>query len=1031
MFLNFRFNSSGCTNTQLVAVGSGGVSFKEASPLNGSGRALTFNPDNDVAGCYINDSGALISSLKTLNNFSIYFRYKIHPDAFEYDEVLPIFTYLKTGASYTEYILVIEEKDYFSFYMNEDEYYTTTRIGYTFDNKWHSLYIAKEGDYLSMYVDGNLCGEPYELETKKIVINGTKLFIGHDIELGGRPKSLNGGSLDDICFLDKVVYKNSFVPPTAYFTGEDKITNYLINDESNMLTIADADTVLETERQIRKGTYYFNRFQLDWLPRRCHIEWHQVTRYWRRGESVNTRLYHRRDTVIQIQGLEFEAMFYTEENKYLEGNVFLMYKLNQLQQLFVLFIDNTFIPLSQIDIYRSDRYTNLIIKGRDHDTNDYIKSVIVLTLPFGIIYEENMGERQDLKPLYTFNKKGKFSPASASYFYYIDPTKGPVGDNGDGSTSIGTPGIGEEPTGDQWEDGDDDANKKYMKFIWRFGTLANADNPVTSGSTKTRRMHFYPWAFDTVSTTVNVDPSVTPTDDIILYHNTRVVDPSRYRIVGNDLIEFLDADSLNIQAKDLFTMQIISDLRENNLTLDSTNVKSAWVTATEDKQYVFNIPRIVDTSEITITVDGKPMKIKQDGIEYHKFVVFRGSVCMENSGRYTIDYDNWTIEFTNKDDYVPKGTSLQFVFVKLDLSDQYSRLHIKPIFYYGAIEYYEGYARVRLPTKEETKGLTFNMNNFMLFVQDTFIDPKRYEVINGYVYFVQKGDTMTIHPDSHTPSKSCTIVTLKMVNEFEDPTKNGGRSPEGDKKRREFDRGRRYVLYDLMIDKKYKLTLDNFVCFDQHGEYIPDLRGKIYNMNIIKYLETSEPLKRIPKYLTCVYYKGENLANVVRPNNTDLIKDYIMLYESFYELDPIFDEFMKDFNHRHREDWRYGENLAAALNHIGTYNPNILDRLYERNATCKRVVLDTAGFIKQLKALPSGKYSSTLYANDYFNSYHYRDRIIFFVNGEYALWNKDTTYVGNKITITLPAIPKASDRIEIFRFYRVNNYLKKIKATVK
>ena len=87
----------------------------------------------------------------------------------------------------------------------------------------------------------------------------------------------------------------------------------------------------------------------------------------------------------------------------------------------MLFLDEVFIPLSQIEIRRSDRYTTLFFPNRDAELNPRVKSLEIVTIPFRVIYEENKGERANLKPLYAFNNEGKFDYSSASVFYYIDP----------------------------------------------------------------------------------------------------------------------------------------------------------------------------------------------------------------------------------------------------------------------------------------------------------------------------------------------------------------------------------------------------------------------------------------------------------------------------------------------------------------------------------------------------------------------------------------------------------------------------------
>ena len=85
---------------------------------------------------------------------------------------------------------------------------------------------------------------------------------------------------------------------------------------------------------------------------------------------------------------------------------------------------------------------------------------------------------------------------------------------------------------------------------------------------------------------------IKPGDRVLLYKNTTLVDPSLYRVVGYDLLQFYDYKRMKIKSTDLFTMQIITDTTGTDLHLfqDLADMEFAWVTATEDNQSTFEIP---------------------------------------------------------------------------------------------------------------------------------------------------------------------------------------------------------------------------------------------------------------------------------------------------------------------------------------------------------------------------------------------------------------------------------------------------------
>ena len=299
----------------------------------------------------------------------------------------------------------------------------------------------------------------------------------------------------------------------------------------------------------------------------------------------------------------------------------------------------------------------------------------------------------------------------------------------------------------------------------------------------------------------------------------------------------------------------------------------------------------------------------------------------------------------------------------------------------------------------------------MLFIQGTFISPNRYKIENNTVVFTQ--------PNSYLiPGKSVTFILLQMVNRFEDPLDDRDKIIHD-----QLLKGNRFVLYDLYIDKKRKITLDNFVTFDQNGEYIPDLYGYIYNMNIVKELHTGEPLYRRVRYLTCVYFTDslDNYANVTLPYNSEFVKDYISLRQEFYEIDNHFDDFVKDFDIYHKSDKSYGVNLANALNYIVTYNQNILDKAYENNTTCTRRTYRGSDLNANLIS-SGGKFYLDIYGDNDFKAHKHYSHPIFFVNGEYAPWNKDIIVKGNKNTIVLSSRFNSGDVIEAIYFHHLNNY---------
>lgn len=971
--LNLKFDSSGCIDTTVSNLG--GVVFTDPSPIinyTDENRCATFTTFDKTAGLKIDTAGIEEIINDNTKLFTLYFRYRIKKGLME--ENTPILSYrINPDDTYMVPLLDIEEKSYFSFHDSNDTLYNSPDISYTFDGKWHTFTLQRSkklnGElYYCYFIDG--CQRTYPNSYSRSIDAEcnctTPLYLGYIENEYNKIVTFNGGSLDNIVLVDENVYNSSFVPPTLYFNGSDVADNYYSHVRAKIDNIEE-DTKNEVERLIQHSKYHFNEAQKDYLPRRIRIEWWQEINYFDKEQYTHTRRHHRPDTILNIRLFEHSMWFHHE--RFLSGNAYKLL-LNDKIQPFVLFVDHKFIPLTQIDFIKSDDNLNVFISDRNTDRNEWVKSVEIITIPFPIIYEEGLGERVDLKPLYSFDKDGKFAVDNSYTYYYIDNKKNP---------NIAHIGI-QEQMFYGLEDDDDtakDSPNRYMRSVWRYGEFKESDVDGDDAI-----LEFKP---------IDGQGSINPGDEVILYKSTTQIHRSRYDIVGENLVKFYNYKDQHLTG-DIVTMQAITDTSKN-ITEDLTTTKIVTVTATVDQQSTFTIPTVSD----------------DDGFIYRKFLLFRGSMCMENKNRYTIDYDKNTITFNNTDDFVDIGTDLLFVFVKIQKADQYGILHVKPIYLYTkAPETHSGICTtVPIPNY---RGLEYNINQVMMFVQNTFISPNRYKIEDNKIIFTQTGDYLVAN-------KSVTFILLKMANKFEDPLDDRDKLIN-----EQLKKGNRFVLYDLNIDKKRKITLDNFVTFDQNGEYIPDLYGYIYNMNIVKELHTGEPLHRKVRFLTCVYFKDslENLSNITIPDNNTFIKDYISLRQEFYEMDNHFDEFVKDFDIYHSQDKSYGVNLANALNYIVTYNQNLLDRIYENNSTCTRRTYKGKDLNFILSPRADGKYDISMYGDTDYKNHKHHSYTIFFVNGELAKWNDTIKYHNNEITFTIPKPFKINDVIESIHFNKTH-----------
>ena len=278
---------------------------------------------------------------------------------------------------------------------------------------------------------------------------------------------------------------------------------------------------------------------------------------------------------------------------------------------------------------------------------------------------------------------------------------------------------------------------------------------------------------------------------------------------------------------------------------------------------------------------------------------------------------------------------------------------------------------------------------------------------------------------------------------MEDPT--GSR---GDIIKEQIRQGNRFVLHDLDIGsievsnkwrggkkerKHVKITLDNFTVFDQLGRYMPRVSGNVYNMNIIKGIKSTEdPMHIVPRYLTCIYSFEKSLgneANICSFANEGFVKDYIKLYQEFYEIDEDFDRFIADFNIKYSRHERYGQNLMRAINYMMEYNELKFIDLYRQKATIKRIPFDTKRINDKIES--NGIMGPITMERGVYKDNYGKTFSIFFEDGVIPDWYKHIEYDQNQLTLRFKEKIDEKAKIDVLRFEGMNNLLEPLTSVVK
>jgi hypothetical protein len=1041
--ISLQFDSTGCTSNFVYNLGD--VNFDSNSPLENQTLRCAYFPLYNNSGLYFN-SQEVSDRIAKAKPFAIYFKYRINKN--NLTELAPIISY-STGDINTHLFLAIENHKYFIIHSSSPLKYMTTDISYTFDDEWHTFYFCftEERNFYFM-IDGRVnAALPYIIQLDF----SEKIYIGYHYN---NDKSYSfGGYIDDFNIFDQPIYRNNFLPPTNYIGNKDVISNYF---ESKAVSVYDKE-IADTVEQARMHTVdKLNNKQLGWLPRKTNMTWSvEEDGYFRNGEYEpleRTRTY----TAVNI--MEINQPFASSSTQFMEGNLLTLIEAKKIYPMMI-FINRYLVKLSEVYFIKShDKYTLKFLKRHPLHSEE-IKTLDIVILPFAIVYEEDYGERADMSPLYSFSSDGRFTTDDVNVYYYIDDKREPY---------VKQIGVRQHMvTSKQFDynkipDYPDVVENRFLRYIYKYGTLElvrfaedglgafikfdstnehdldevryvdpddNLFHYRHNGTTYKKGDIAYSHAhenkipsyirlravqggttlssdtFDKFTKAKNEDLEfIEPGDTVTIFNGAALLNPKFYEIVGHNLIYVYNVYEAGIKFGRNITIQKLANPKldhQGYMTSEAITIKTVEVQAVYKNQAVFNIPQIVD----------------EDGYEYHKFLLFKGHVLMEDNERYVVDRISNTIRFIHSDDFLPKGRNIIFSFIKYNKSAALGEYYTDPVFVYanpdnnGIVEF------------DSPDGLYATKNNCMVFVNDTFVSPYRIRFLDGNRFQLLEDGDFTF-----TPSSNVVIVFIAVLNTLENPINERDTAIA-----LQIKRGDRFILYDLGIPKKYKITLDNLLCFDEEGKYIPDLIGQIYNYNVIKRLKTSTPLQTQVRYMTCLYRTDslENYANSLYYRNNPFIKEYIKGRQEYYEMDLQFDNFISDFNFTHSYDLTYGENLANSLDYIMNYDKNRMDSIYEKRAKITRKEYSPSGVNKNLTLNSNNEYEILIPRDEYYNNIS-RTYPIFFNNGKLSSdWHVKATEDMNYVKITLPSKISADNHYESIDFHGMNNYLIPLNAMAK
>lgn len=210
--------------------------------------------------------------------------------------------------------------------------------------------------------------------------------------------------------------------------------------------------------------------------------------------------------------------------------------------------------------------------------------------------------------------------------------------------------------------------------------------------------------------------------NFMLFANSTWIDPKRYNIIDNHTLEFIDDKDKKHSEWTHYTMLFPFSQNSYNIYKDAYIKPSFKI-----------VERITneDTNELDLPVVDS---------DYESLLIFRNSLILpiNEEDRFVIDDNNHKFMILNKEDWIPKNTTVSFIFFRSTTNTDQKLLLVQESFRCLGL-------KTKLPNSlfryEDQK---FNKSRMLLYLNGTFVVPERYILHNNTIYLVDninlKGD---------------------------------------------------------------------------------------------------------------------------------------------------------------------------------------------------------------------------------------------------------------------------------------------------
>ena len=242
-------------------------------------------------------------------------------------------------------------------------------------------------------------------------------------------------------------------------------------------------------------------------------------------------------------------------------------------------------------------------------------------------------------------------------------------------------------------DPNDTVNLSEIKYSYSYSN----DNPTDTSGLVTFSPTFAGW------------PNMTK-ENYMLFGNTVFIDQSRYNVVSNNQIQFIDPNE-----------KLIANQRRYVMCIPVKDTKPQKLASNQTRYEIVLIPNNGSTDQSIFTLQ------PPSSGNWYPYLIFRGSRLMDVKNEYTYDETTNVLKITDSSCYLQPGRNLTVVYFNKSYTDlKKENIYIKMQFKASST----GTTEIPKSLYHNTN-IQFDYTNLIVFLNGVYLEPDRYTIEPG------------------------------------------------------------------------------------------------------------------------------------------------------------------------------------------------------------------------------------------------------------------------------------------------------------